>query len=101
RHTTFSRDWSSDVCSSDLTSRLAESQARLRRRVSTAVFTQFGLQYPQMAASHSLTMPCTSTRTHPSPTDTNSSTSASTLQETFRSEERRVGKEGRIRKVGE
>src|SRR5690606_40693040 len=38
RHTRFSRDWSSDVCSSDLTAHLdSESEAAIQRALHTAL----------------------------------------------------------------
>src|SRR5690606_39434549 len=74
RHTVFSRDWSSDVCSSDLLARLALSHARILPN---------GVQSPRPnAKSHVMT------ELEPDAIDTRSLAEAMA-----RSEERRVGKE--------
>src|SRR5690606_40318864 len=77
RHTRFSRDWSSDVCSSDLVAALclsgtgcAAGRTRARRRLAQPVPSLYTCT---TLFNGALTTPCA------------------------RSEERRVGKEGRTR----
>src|SRR5207302_8317843 len=87
RHTRFSRDWSSDVCSSDLIARgftpmSADEMQALRERCA------------QAAADGRFELYKTSKR-HDGPTGRKQHHYAS--PEELRSEERRVGKECRIR----
>src|SRR5690606_39486808 len=92
RHTRFSRDWSSDVCSSDLVMALAEAIAAAIERLSRPGIEGWGLRvFGGMEAAGDLVIlseheGCTSeTCAHRS------------HDEAARSEERRVGKEGRSR----
>src|SRR5690606_40346664 len=79
RHTRFSRDWSSDVCSSDLAESSAAGRARLRYRANLGgVARNLGT-----FKSTNRTFLGTSARYSP-----------------MRSEERRVGKECRYRGYG-
>src|SRR5690606_40067693 len=87
RHTRFSRDWSSDVCSSDLTNCHVSSSARTWTQSTPSTDTQgsvvgAGSGTPQrtmtLAGSPHAVVPC---------------------DEVVRSEERRVGKERRWRRV--
>src|SRR5690606_39356081 len=92
RHTRFSRDWSSDVCSSDLSpaSGWRESKAPAHRRRKAAENCPRTCRWPSCPAQSGL--PCGSTggRNH-RPADSPPPIS--------RSEERRVGKERRARKT--
>src|SRR5690606_40845192 len=79
RHTRFSRDWSSDVCSSDLSpaaSRVAGSKPRRSACAGDTALTR-----------------ATSAKT----SDMAAGLAGSRVKVTQRSEERRVGKEGRYR----
>src|SRR5690606_39302347 len=89
RHTRFSRDWSSDVCSSDLADRSSEAAREIRDMVaqirneiaaSVAFMNQSAAMVNEQAASAG---------------DVDASLQALVLQ--ARSEERRVGKEWRSR----
>src|SRR5690606_39800054 len=82
RHTRFSRDWSSDVCSSDLKSSRGPAPAAtiLRREGATALRSH-------AAPTSPATSPAGPCATH----------SRRQHQTGTRSEERRVGKEGRAR----
>src|SRR5690606_40393154 len=88
RHTRFSRDWSSDVCSSDLTKDIYGGTYRLL----TQVYAKFGIKSHFVCPSDSQNIidvitPKTKLIWIESPTNP-------TLR-VFRSEERRVGKECR------
>src|SRR5690606_40980553 len=84
RHTRFSRDWSSDVCSSDLEMSLS---AEMMGNVSMAAFigqmigSLFGSYIADVIGRRPVILICT----------------VLSAVLTFRSEERRVGKEGRCR----
>src|SRR5690606_39733923 len=76
RHTRFSRDWSSDVCSSDLASSLGgDVDGMLAEAVTLHENTLVKIP-EQLSYVEASTLPCAATR----------------------SEERRVGKEGRPRR---
>src|SRR5207302_2325538 len=88
RHTRFSRDWSSDVCSSDLRSSCPEPSRRVQsRKRSGRVFLAGHRDYPTT----------TGEVTGATSSDEFSPAVATTRQEGRgpRSEERRVGKERR------
>src|SRR5690606_40677321 len=95
RHTSFSRDWSSDVCSSDLTeqpqtpSRLTEITATLRGKTyrfytDTGVFSRRYVDRGTQVLVEAMEVP-----------------PAATVLDMGRSEERRVGKERRSLWVAE
>src|SRR5204862_5933953 len=75
RHTRSLRDWSSDVCSSDLREQLTEAVAHLRRAVEIDP-RQYDVRFELIAAYRAL---------------------GDRAQASNRSEERRVGKECRAR----
>src|SRR5690606_39872494 len=88
RHTRFSRDWSSDVCSSDLPSAVASSCVEPTPTPDTCNLIEFwfagivtvaGVVHTSVATQRKLT----------------TTGSAPTLTTPLRSEERRVGKEYR------
>src|SRR5690606_39970639 len=74
RHTRFSRDWSSDVCSSDLVTPIPVQALR--------ILVRHGFRLPHTLANNG-------TPSHPG--------IRAIVAEAFRSEERRVGKECRSR----
>src|SRR5690606_40740968 len=87
RHTRFSRDWSSDVCSSDLSQHLPTllmQQGHLRE-----IFTNLLQNAREATGNHGHIV----ITTHQNPDD------AVIVTVEDRSEERRVGKEGRSRWV--
>src|SRR5690606_40296431 len=95
RHTSFSRDWSSDVCSSDLGARrpAARRCTAWLLRAGTVVPPQHGKCDHQAQTQcgnckYKLSHPCVLTKKRPCANHT-------------RSEERRVGKECRRRRVAE
>src|SRR5690606_41197186 len=80
RHTRFSRDWSSDVCSSDLIFHLQLSKMQLFYNPDiTETTTEFA--FPKEESNHIVKV------------------LRKTVGDTLRSEERRVGKEGRGRSM--
>src|SRR5690606_39638287 len=92
RHTRFSRDWSSDVCSSDLTAKSRSTQApaghspawcskRLTSSMANKVLCVCS------AASYTPTQPCL----------THAPTKRNALAKCTRSEERRVGTDSALR----
>src|SRR5690606_41099973 len=90
RHTRFSRDWSSDVCSSDLTCFGLLDACPVRRQRRTGGRNQGGMgghAHSSLAASdiEAVSHMVCSGRCYPSPMSK-------------RSEERRVGKESRLRR---
>src|SRR5690606_39374957 len=86
RHTRFSRDWSSDVCSSDLQSGLLFEPEPSRQQALAANFVNL----PSSSAFPALRNKITG---NPDKAPSRRHFSKSR----FRSEERRVGKEGRYR----
>src|SRR5690606_40658450 len=84
RHTRFSRDWSSDVCSSDLAALLGARGLRLSSRWATLRFA-LGLR-------------ARGWRTEPGQTVGRLLADARQPDDAVRSEERRVGKEGGARR---
>src|SRR5207253_7006332 len=82
RHTRWPRDWSSDVCSSDLVPAPYPDRGRAREIIS-AFTVSYGSRDPQTAQKFATLL-----------TDAFLAASRSNL---LRSEERRVGKEGRTR----
>src|SRR5207302_7388798 len=97
RHTRFSRDWSSDVCSSDLGRPSTPDQKEIQRRGETprrsaskstglTRLTQFPESQYRVACPFAALYSGGVVRYHRSP-----------RSQGFRSEERRVGKEGRAR----
>src|SRR5690606_39925438 len=97
RHTRFSRDWSSDVCSSDLelVGRLAELVTRLQRARETMQGNHTVQEWVQIL-SDALT-DLTDTRGVNAWQLPNALGAIASLAESARSEERRVGKTGRRR----
>src|SRR5690606_39815901 len=100
RHTRFSRDWSSDVCSSDLSSVLnimaitVDHQTclpPLNLASSGITMTTANFTWTAVSGATSYEYAVTTTATPPD----------SGAGITMRSEERRVGKEGRCRRVSE
>src|SRR5206468_8807007 len=97
RHTRSDRDWSSDVCSSDLAGTIQPVGSPLELRVInvlTNCFTTSTFQYQLPCAVPTPTP--TATLATPTPTPTPTPPPAD-LAVTKRSEERRVGKECRAR----
>src|SRR5690606_41024865 len=89
RHTRFSRDWSSDVCSSDLASRTARSPI---------AWTCTWKPCRSSSATYSLSLAgSTYDRPVPPHPQYGSRVAAVKFSVMPRSEERRVGKEGRCR----
>src|SRR5690606_40808045 len=93
RHTRFSRDWSSDVCCSDL------AAARPPRRSETG--SRASPPRPRKTRAQSAYMPCSDECDPKAQTEKESR--ATSAKRRVRSEERRVGKESRWRReaVGE
>src|SRR5690606_40309444 len=96
RHTRFSRDWSSDVCSSDLIQARRRSRYSLLRRTCALLAKpvrsrQHGRTFGPSTASSCEETPCSL------PTNTPRLVWHGPGRVTYRSEERRVGKEGRPR----
>src|SRR5690606_40067036 len=89
RHTRFSRDWSSDVCSSDLAHACGVTEPRQLRRSHVHVVAASGLSVP-LSELHP--EPITLIDDQARPEEPERQISANQ-----RSEERRVGKEGRSR----
>src|SRR5207302_5788100 len=94
RHTRFSRDWSSDVCSSDLMPFVAES---IWQALAEAAFER-GLPSPDPATESIVIAPWPQFPV--SWKDPAMEQRIARMQEVVRSEERRVGKEGRSGCVG-
>src|SRR5690606_39929539 len=85
RHTRFSRDWSSDVCSSDLGA--SKQNSRIRALPLLPLGRGAGGEGPGLSDCSETTYGPESSRPLPNP-----------LPSWERSEERRVGKEGRSRR---
>src|SRR5690606_39286766 len=85
RHTRFSRDWSSDVCSSDLGMRVRDLELPRNRCI-------FNLRSALWAAENYKETPKFATKFVP-----RGPFSKKSRSKRIRSEERRVGKEGRSR----
>src|SRR5690606_40880686 len=95
RHTRFSRDWSSDVCSSDLT----EVIDRIGRHHGQSRRTEVPARRCS-ACRHALTASLPATKIHSMSLPRNLPKSPFTFGlAAFRSEERRVGKEVLFRRV--
>src|SRR5690606_40823763 len=96
RHTRFSRDWSSDVCSSDLTAELIE------RQESQALWREIRDCHPFADGTHAAVW-----RVSMAPTEGHKMVDAfrraagANAYYDWRSEERRVGKECRARWAGQ
>src|SRR5690606_40302390 len=88
RHTRFSRDWSSDVCSSDLSPR--QLGPWIRRQYGCAAFS--------ISRRKSLLTPAVMTMAARVPFSPSSLITLGTVDGGVRSEERRVGKESRRRR---
>src|SRR5690606_40235872 len=101
RHTRFSRDWSSDVCSSDLTSHpsknngytISYSGMHCRKTNITDTITS-----TTTAPHEYATYLCTYSKTRSNSTD---HTSTPNIPSANRSEERRVGKECKSRRTSQ
>src|SRR5690606_40109867 len=99
RHTRFSRDWSSDVCSSDLHSRGSSSGQGIRRSRALVPTTS---PHPAIASSRvSTTTALSSTSVAPAERQTALSEGNSLGSTRYRSEERRVGKGSEAQEVTE
>src|SRR5690606_39541254 len=96
RHTRFSRDWSSDVCSSDLNARNnAETLCTNMKRDGIEIFTiGFALPSNEGAAARTILKDCASPDT---PLTKHFYDAADGDELKKRSEERRVGKDTCIR----
>src|SRR5690606_40995388 len=86
RHTRFSRDWSSDVCSSDLIGENRGQSPISRKLGSEPSFRKLGSE-PFFKVASARGLPRVTPRSRTSP-------SAAAARARHRSEERRVGKEG-------
>src|SRR5690606_40207591 len=94
RHTSFSRDWSSDVCSSDLdTFTYQASNGVSRSLVATVTITVNATNQPPVANDDSYTTDVDTPLTVSAPGVLANDTDPN------RSEERRVGKRGRRRQA--
>src|SRR5699024_12178332 len=95
RHTRSKRDWSSDVCSSDLVQTFMKNGASYPKALSAA-YEQIGIK------NHHVTKPNNILGFHYIKTisDYNLSIEPYTIKR-IRSEERRVGKESKCRKASE
>src|SRR5207253_4202579 len=97
RHTRWPRDWSSDVCSSDLTVRQENGRIFLGAGVTyAAIVSGLTAFRPLVLASRSVGSPQIRNRG----TVGGNLGTGSPAGDALRSEERRVGKEGRSRWVG-
>src|SRR5690606_39683845 len=96
RHTRFSRDWSSDVCSSDLAQVWQQQLDLLARRIEGSIGDTLLLVEHEPVYTWGK-------RTPPehmgAGTDALRALGADTFEVERRSEERRVGKEGRARRA--
>src|SRR5690606_39371374 len=97
RHTRFSRDWSSDVCSSDLSERLSTRDQEPIRRAPTEASQQPATESPRRSPARS-GAPLTSTVVTAKVFAGGRPVQGAYLQ-AGRSEERRVGKECRTRRT--
>src|SRR5690606_40617208 len=89
RHTRFSRDWSSDVCSSDLVQHLEGGyQKYLQVHQRTLLGDVFHVQLDPLVEAH-----IAAPGHLPQPCDTGIDAQATQVVVMVRSEERRVGKE--------